>query len=265
NNDEDAAFNEKEHDAKNLKSEVNVSPSSSAQSRKQNDKTKKKAKGKSYVEYFIENRDLSGEFKDYSDDSSNDVNAVGFIVPTDGQNSSNSTNPFSVAVSPIPTTRTHKDHPVAQIISDLSSTTQTKSMTRVINDQGRLSQIFNDDFHTYMFACFLSREEPKMNNDEDAAFNEKEHDAKNLNSEVNVSPSSSAQSRKQNDKTKKKAKGNSYVEYFIENRDLSGEFKDYSDDSSNDVNAAGFIVPTDGQNSSNSTNPFSVAGPSNTT
>nr|GFA02956.1 hypothetical protein [Tanacetum cinerariifolium] len=64
-------------------------------------------------------------------------------------------------VSPIPTTRVHKDHPVTQIIGDLSSATQTRSMTRVAKDQGGLSQINNDDFHTCMFACFLSQEEPK--------------------------------------------------------------------------------------------------------
>nr|GEW65416.1 hypothetical protein [Tanacetum cinerariifolium]GEW65417.1 hypothetical protein [Tanacetum cinerariifolium] len=34
-------------------------------------------------------------------------------------------------------------------------------MSRVVKDQGRLSQMFNDDFHTCMFACFLSQEEPK--------------------------------------------------------------------------------------------------------
>nr|GEY86004.1 hypothetical protein [Tanacetum cinerariifolium] len=67
----------------------------------------------------------------------------------------------SITVSPIPTTRIHKDHPISQIIGDLSSTTQTRSMTKVVKDQGRLSQMFNDDFHTCMFACFLSQEEPK--------------------------------------------------------------------------------------------------------
>nr|GEU48023.1 hypothetical protein [Tanacetum cinerariifolium] len=219
NKDRDAAFDGKEHgvDTKKPESAINVSPSSSAQLGKQDDKTKKKAKGKSSVESFIKNRDLSAEFEDHSNNSSNDVNAVGFIVPTAGQNSFNSTNPFSAAgpsnttatpthgkfsfkdafqlpenldmlemeditcsdhenvgaeadfnnfetsitVSPIPTIRTHKDHPVLQIIGDLSSTTQTRSMSRVIKDQGRLSQIFNDDFHTCMFACFLSQEEPK--------------------------------------------------------------------------------------------------------
>nr|GFA19943.1 hypothetical protein [Tanacetum cinerariifolium] len=67
----------------------------------------------------------------------------------------------SITVSPIPTTRVHKDHLVTQIIGDLSSATQTRSMTRVAKDQGRLSQMFNDDFHTCMFACFLSQEKPK--------------------------------------------------------------------------------------------------------
>nr|GEU91079.1 hypothetical protein [Tanacetum cinerariifolium] len=42
----------------------------------------------------------------------------------------------SIIVSPIPTTRVHKDHHVSQIIGDLSSTTQTRSMTRVVQDQG---------------------------------------------------------------------------------------------------------------------------------
>nr|GFA33732.1 putative ribonuclease H-like domain-containing protein [Tanacetum cinerariifolium] len=54
NYDGDAAFDEKEHDfdAKKPEYEVILSPSSSAQSRKQDDKTKKEAKGKSPVESF---------------------------------------------------------------------------------------------------------------------------------------------------------------------------------------------------------------------
>nr|GEW33043.1 ribonuclease H-like domain-containing protein [Tanacetum cinerariifolium] len=67
----------------------------------------------------------------------------------------------TITVSPILTTRVHKDHPVTQIISDLSSATQTRSMTRMVKDQGGLTQINNEDFHTCMFACFLSKEEPK--------------------------------------------------------------------------------------------------------
>nr|GEW41859.1 hypothetical protein [Tanacetum cinerariifolium] len=66
-----------------------------------------------------------------------------------------------MSVSPIPTTRIQKDHPTSQIIGDLSSTTQTGSMARAVRDQGGLLQMFNEDFHTCMFACFLSQEEPK--------------------------------------------------------------------------------------------------------
>nr|GEV26833.1 hypothetical protein [Tanacetum cinerariifolium] len=99
----------------------------------------------------------------------------------------------------------------------------------------------------------------------DAAFDEKEHDfdVKKPESEVNVSSSSCAQSRKQDDKTKKEDKGKSPVESFIRYRDLNVEFEDCSANSSNEVNAAGSIVPTVVQNSLISTNTFS-AGPSNT-
>nr|GEV47165.1 uncharacterized mitochondrial protein AtMg00810-like [Tanacetum cinerariifolium] len=107
----------------------------------------------------------------------NEVNVADTLVPAVGQISTNSTNTFSAAeleditysddeedvgtdadftnlettitVSPIPTTRVHKDRPVTQIIGDLSSAAQTMSLTRVAKDQGGLSQINNDDFHTY--------------------------------------------------------------------------------------------------------------------
>nr|GEW65891.1 hypothetical protein [Tanacetum cinerariifolium] len=103
------------------------------------------------------------------------------------------------------------------------------------------------------------------NYDGDVAFDDKEHDfdAKKPEFEVILSPSSSAQSRKQDDKTKKEAKGKSLVESFTRYRDLNAEFEDCSDNSSNEVNAAGSIVPIVGQNSLNSTNTFSVVGPLN--
>nr|GFA97670.1 hypothetical protein [Tanacetum cinerariifolium] len=52
----------------------------SAQSRKQNGKAKKEAKGKSPVESVTRYRDLNADFKDCSDNSSNEVNAAGSIV-----------------------------------------------------------------------------------------------------------------------------------------------------------------------------------------
>nr|GEU49591.1 hypothetical protein [Tanacetum cinerariifolium] len=48
-------------------------------------------------------------------------------------------------------------------------------------------------------------------------------------------------------------------------KDLSTEFKDCSNNSINEVNAAGTIVPTVRQNSLNNTNIFSAVGPSNVT
>nr|GEY28450.1 putative ribonuclease H-like domain-containing protein [Tanacetum cinerariifolium] len=38
---------------------------------------------------------------------------------------------------------------------------QTKSMTRMVKEQGGLHQINDEDFHTCVFACFLFQEEPK--------------------------------------------------------------------------------------------------------
>nr|GFD07644.1 hypothetical protein [Tanacetum cinerariifolium] len=127
--------------------------------------------------------------------STNDFTTTGPLVSAAKQNFTNSSNDFSAAgpsnaampnlenlshnaddvgaeadtnnmesvilVSPIPTTRIHKDHPISQIIGDLSSTTQTRSMARGVRDQGGISQMFNEDFHTCMFACFLSQEELK--------------------------------------------------------------------------------------------------------
>nr|GEW35122.1 hypothetical protein [Tanacetum cinerariifolium] len=137
-----------------------------------------------YVLFLV---DLNEEFEECINNSSNGVNAAGSSVSAAGLNFTNSTNDFSVAgpsnaampnledlshnaddvgaeadinnmesiisVSPIPVTRIHKDHPTSQIIGDLSSTTQ---MARVVTNQGEISQMFNEDFHTCMFAWFFS-------------------------------------------------------------------------------------------------------------
>nr|GFA30837.1 copia protein [Tanacetum cinerariifolium] len=42
----------------------------------------------------------------------------------------------SIPVSPIPTTRVYKHHPITQIIGDLSSAPQTMSMARMVKEQG---------------------------------------------------------------------------------------------------------------------------------
>nr|GFC64249.1 hypothetical protein [Tanacetum cinerariifolium] len=102
------------------------------------------AKGKSHVESFTGYRDLSAEFEDCFDYSINEVNAAGTIVPTDitysddeddvGAEADINNLETSITVSPIPTTRVHKDHPVSQIIGDLSSTTQTRRRASSIQD-----------------------------------------------------------------------------------------------------------------------------------
>nr|GEW15343.1 uncharacterized mitochondrial protein AtMg00810-like [Tanacetum cinerariifolium] len=199
-NDKDALVDEKEHDVDTQKSESAVihSSSSSAQTRKQVDKTERENKGKSPVESFTGYKDLNVEFKECSNNSSNGVNAASSTVSTVGHNFINRTNIFSAAgpsntvvspineqssftdastsshdpampeleeltysddedaigaevdinnlessipVSPILTTRIHKDHPISQIIGDRSSTTQTKSMAGAVKDQGGLSQM----------------------------------------------------------------------------------------------------------------------------
>nr|GFA68966.1 retrovirus-related Pol polyprotein from transposon TNT 1-94 [Tanacetum cinerariifolium] len=199
NIDGDDAFQVKEPKFKGEKpeSEVYVSPSSIAQTKKHDDKTKKDAKGKSPVELSTGYRNLSEEFEDFFDNNINEVNAADSpylaVGPTLKKSSYVDTSQYpddpnmpkleditysddeedigvaadftnletTITVSHIPTTRVHKDHPMTQIIGDLSSATQTRSMTRVVKDQGRLTQINNEDFHTCMFACFLSQEEPK--------------------------------------------------------------------------------------------------------
>nr|GEZ58968.1 hypothetical protein [Tanacetum cinerariifolium] len=129
----DATFYGKEHDfdVKKPESEVILSPSNNAQSRKQDDKTKKEAKRKSHEITYSNDDDVVGAKADFNNLES------------------------SIPVSTIPTTRIHKDHHVSQIIGELSLTTQTRSMARVVKDQGGLSQMFNDDFHTCMFAAFF--------------------------------------------------------------------------------------------------------------
>nr|GEV98082.1 putative ribonuclease H-like domain-containing protein [Tanacetum cinerariifolium] len=125
NTDADAAFDDKENE-----SGVHISPSSSDKPKKHDEKAKREAKGK------------------------NDEEDVG--AATDFSNLET-----SITVSLIPTTRVQKDHLVTKIIGDLSSAPQTRSMATMVKEQGRLTQINDEDFHTCMFAYFLSQEEPK--------------------------------------------------------------------------------------------------------
>ncbi|GJS59819.1 putative ribonuclease H-like domain-containing protein [Tanacetum coccineum] len=70
-----------------------------------------------------------------------------------------------IPVSPILTTRIHKDHPVEQIVRDLNSAPQTKRMIKNLEEHGLFSFVQqrtnHKDFQNCLFACFLSQEEPK--------------------------------------------------------------------------------------------------------
>nr|GFB59718.1 putative ribonuclease H-like domain-containing protein [Tanacetum cinerariifolium] len=171
NNNKDAHTDGKEHDD-NIQKSVSPDIHSSScgdQTREQGDKAENKDKGKSPVVTIIRFRDLNEEFAKCINNSSNEVNATGSSVFAVGLTFTNSTNDFGAAgpsnaampnledlshnaddvgaeadtnnmksiisVSPIPTTRIHKDHPTSQIIGDLSSTTQTRSMERGVRDQ----------------------------------------------------------------------------------------------------------------------------------
>nr|GEV08474.1 putative ribonuclease H-like domain-containing protein [Tanacetum cinerariifolium] len=98
-----------------------------------------------------------------------------------------------------------------------------------------------------------------QNIDADAAFADKENE-----SEVHVSPSSSDKPKKHDENEKREAKGKSPVELSPGVRDLSGEFKEFFDHSTNRVNAASAPITAVGPNSTNNTNSFSAACLSNT-
>nr|GEV25068.1 hypothetical protein [Tanacetum cinerariifolium] len=112
------------------------------------------------------------------------------------------------------------------------------------------------DLQYMLFPVWSTSSTNPQNKEVDATFN-----AKKPESTVNLSLSNSALSGEQDDITKKKDKGKSHVDYFTRNRDFNEDFEDFSEDSSNDVSAAGLIFPTARQNYSNNTNPISATGP----
>ncbi|GKB30210.1 ribonuclease H-like domain-containing protein [Tanacetum coccineum] len=71
----------------------------------------------------------------------------------------------TIQVSPFPTTSIHKDHPLNQVIRDFQSATQTRNMSKNLEEHGFVSTIQqrtnHKDLQNCLFACFLSQEEPK--------------------------------------------------------------------------------------------------------
>ncbi|GJW28862.1 putative ribonuclease H-like domain-containing protein [Tanacetum coccineum] len=70
-------------------------------------------------------------------------------------------------VSPISTTRIHKDHPKDQIIRDINLATQTRRMTKISEELAMVSYINKQrrtnhkDYQNCLFTCFHSQIEPK--------------------------------------------------------------------------------------------------------
>nr|GEX13357.1 hypothetical protein [Tanacetum cinerariifolium] len=186
----DATFDVKENEK-----DVHVSLSGNDKQKKHHDKAKRDDRGKSLVDSPTRFKDLRADFKEFSFNNTNRVNAASAPVLAAGLNPTNSTNSFNTAspsdttvspnfriaikysfvnpskyhddpnmpelediiysddeedvgakadissletniyVSPIPTTRFYKDHLVTQIIGDLTSVPQTRSMARMVKEQ----------------------------------------------------------------------------------------------------------------------------------
>nr|GEU81124.1 putative ribonuclease H-like domain-containing protein [Tanacetum cinerariifolium] len=71
----------------------------------------------------------------------------------------------TIQVSPILTIRIHKDHSLDQVIGDLHSATQTRQMSKNLEEHGFVCTIQqrtnHKDLQNCLFACFLSQEKPK--------------------------------------------------------------------------------------------------------
>nr|GEW56307.1 putative ribonuclease H-like domain-containing protein [Tanacetum cinerariifolium] len=71
----------------------------------------------------------------------------------------------TIQVSHVATTRIHKGHPIDQVIRYLHSTTQTRHMSKNLEEHGFVTTIHqrtnHKDLQNCMFTCFLSQEDPK--------------------------------------------------------------------------------------------------------
>nr|GEY19975.1 hypothetical protein [Tanacetum cinerariifolium] len=153
-------------DVKEPEFEVHVSPSSSDKTKKHDEKTKKEATGKSPIELSIGVRNLSDEFEDFSSNSTIGVNAAKEIVYSDDEEDVGAEADFSnletsITVSPVPTTRLYKDHPIKQIIGDLSLAPQTRSMARMVKEQGFKDPDYPDKVYKVVKALYGLHEAPR--------------------------------------------------------------------------------------------------------
>nr|GFB55144.1 retrovirus-related Pol polyprotein from transposon TNT 1-94 [Tanacetum cinerariifolium] len=118
------------------------------------------------------NKDAFVDGKEHDDDiqNTNEFSAVGPSNDTASPTAANSSSKdafTSTHDSDMPNLEdlTHSDDEddvgAEADINNLESIISTRSMARAVRDQAEISQMFNEDFHTCMFTCFLSQEEPK--------------------------------------------------------------------------------------------------------
>nr|GEX83675.1 hypothetical protein [Tanacetum cinerariifolium] len=189
NIDADVAFDVKENE-----STVHVSPSSSDKPKKHDEKAKREAKGKSLVDFTpvttvgpnstnsTNSFNVAGPFDNalslnfeiggkssfvdpsqYPDDPN--MPALKDIIYSDDDEDVGAEAVFSnletsIAVNPILTTRVYKDHPVTQIIGDLSLAPQTKCMTRMVKEQGHTQE--EGIYYEKVFAPFARIEDIRL-------------------------------------------------------------------------------------------------------
>nr|GEX20813.1 retrovirus-related Pol polyprotein from transposon TNT 1-94 [Tanacetum cinerariifolium] len=147
---------------------------------------------------------------------------------------------------------------------DIDTLTQSMNYQPVVaGNQPNSSVVFQENLNAStvgkeVLLPFWSSGSKDPQNTDAAAFKIKEPEFA-----VHVSISSCDKTKKHDDKTKREAKEKSPVELSMGVRDLSDEFEEFFDNSTNGVNAASTPVTTVGPNSTNITNTFSAGGPFN--
>nr|GEX98073.1 retrovirus-related Pol polyprotein from transposon TNT 1-94 [Tanacetum cinerariifolium] len=207
NIDDDVAIRGKkpEFEGENLESEVHVSSSSSAQTKKHDDKTKREAKGKSPVESSTGYGNLSAEFKDFSDNSTNTFSADGpsntAVSPTHGKSSYVNTSQYPDDLNMLELEEiTYSNDEEDEINLTLVQVSKNNLMQKKAREENVQQYV--------LFLVWSSSSKNPQNIDDDVAIRGKkpEFEGEKLESEVHVSSSSSAQTKKHDDKTKREAK-----------------------------------------------------------
>ncbi|GKE08310.1 putative ribonuclease H-like domain-containing protein, partial [Tanacetum coccineum] len=86
--------------------------------------------------------------------NTNNVNTVSSTINAVGTNEVNVVSgKTTIKVSPNPTTRIHKDHPLDQVIEDLQSSTQTRKMSNNLEEHGFVSTIQQRTNHKDLQNC----------------------------------------------------------------------------------------------------------------